>query len=114
MAQPPATALDELDPVQTLAHAGDCLRARRAGEVEEMRVAAHWAALHGQARDERDPMTQPGGDGTPALREHAIVELAMARQSHPATTRALIADTLDLQHRLPRTWAQVVSLACEP
>ena len=114
MAHDPATALDELDPVQTLALAGDCLRARRAGEVEEMRVAAHWAALHGTARGERDPMTQPGGEGTPALREYAVPELAMARQTHPATTRALLADTLDLQHRLPRTWATVASLGCEP
>jgi hypothetical protein len=114
MAPTPATALDELDAVQTLARAEECLRARRAGEVEEMRTAAHWAALHGEPIGRRDPMTQPGGDGTPALREHAIAELAMARQTHPATTRALIADTLDLQHRLPRTWAQVTALACEP
>ena len=59
-------------------------------------------------------MTQPGGDGTPEVREYALVELAMARQSHPATTRALMADTLDLQHRLPRTWARVLDLGCEP
>ncbi|MEO5662706.1 MAG: DUF222 domain-containing protein, partial [Nocardioides sp.] len=32
----------------------------------------------------------------------------------PATTRALMADALDLQHRLPRTWAVVAAGKCEP
>lgn len=59
-------------------------------------------------------MTTPGGDGTPPVRELAVPELAMARETHPATTRALIADALDLQHRLPRTWAIVAAGACEP
>jgi hypothetical protein len=59
-------------------------------------------------------MTSPGGDGTPAVREYSLPELAMARGTHTVTTRALIADTLDLQHRLPRTWAKVVDLSCEP
>ena len=110
---PTTTALDELDAVQTLAAAEQGLRARRAAEVAEMRIAAHWAALHGEAHGPRDPMTSPGGEGTPPVREHAIPELAMTRQTHPATTRALLADTLDLQHRLPRTWAHVTALACE-
>ena len=59
-------------------------------------------------------MVTPGGDGTPSVREHAIPELAMARETHPATTRALIADGLDLVHRLPLTWAIVEAGACEP
>ena len=46
----------------------------------------------GHPRDQRDPMVTPGGDGTPPVREHAVPELAMARETHPATTRALIAD----------------------
>ncbi|MCY7402938.1 MAG: hypothetical protein LH477_18665, partial [Nocardioides sp.] len=32
----------------------------------------------------------------------------------PATTRALMADALDLMHRLPRTWAVVEAGECEP
>jgi hypothetical protein len=97
-----------------LAAAHDALRARRAGEVAEMRVAAQWAAMHGEPRSDRDPMTSPGGEGTPAVREYALPELAMARETHALTTRALVADTLDLQHRLPRTWAVLERLACEP
>ena len=52
-------------------------------------------------------MAQPGGEGTPPLREYALAELAMAHDTHVLTTRALIADTLDLEHRLPGVWAHV-------
>lgn len=89
------------------------LRARRLAEVAELVRAAQWAVRSGHPRDGRDPMTTPGGDGTPSVRELAVPELAMARETHPATTRALIADALDLQHRLPRTWAIVAAGACE-
>jgi hypothetical protein len=106
--------IDGLDARATLDAARGGVSARRAAEVEELRIAAHWAVLHGHPRDDRDPMTTPGGDGTPALREYSLPELAMARDTHTVTTRALIADTLDLQHRLPRTWARVVALECEP
>ena len=59
-------------------------------------------------------MVSPGGDGSPELREYAVPELAMARETHALTTRALIADALDLVHRLPRTWARVRAGECEP
>ncbi|PUA80174.1 hypothetical protein C7S10_16710 [Nocardioides currus] len=94
--------------------ATEALRARRLAEVAELRLAIQWAVVQGEPRDDRDPMVTPGGDGTPSVREHAIPELAMARETHPATTRALIADGLDLVHRLPRTWAVVASGECEP
>lgn len=106
--------LDELDAVATLALAGDRVRARRAAEVDELRVVAHWAALHGEPLHDRDPMTEPGGEGTPAVREFCLPELAMARETHTLTTRHLMADALDLQHRLPRTWRAVEALECEP
>ncbi|GAA1938645.1 hypothetical protein [Nocardioides hwasunensis] len=94
--------------------ASQALRARRMGEVAEIELAIQWAVIHGQPRDDRDPMVEPAGNGTPALREHAIPELAMARETHPLTTRALIADGLDLAHRLPLTWAVVRAGECEP
>ena len=79
-----------------------------------MELAIQWAVVNAEPRDERDPMVTPGGDGTPSVREHAIPELAIARETHPATTRALMADGLDLVHRLPRTWAVVTAGDCEP
>ena len=94
--------------------ATEALRTRRLAEVAELKLAIEWAILHAHPRDDRDPMITPGGDGTPAVREHAIPELAMARETHPATTRALLADALDLVHRLPRTWAIVQAGSCEP
>lgn len=106
--------LAELDAAGTLAAAVQSVRSRRRAEVEEMLLAAHWADLHGEPRDDRDPMTQPGGEGTPALREFCLPELAMARDTHTLSVRALVADVLDLRHRLPSTWRQVIELACEP
>ena len=99
---------------QLLARASEALRARRLGEVAELAIAIEWSIVHGHPRDDRDPMVTPAGAGTPSLREHAIPELAMARETHPATTRALIADALDLAHRLPLTWAVVQAGECEP
>jgi hypothetical protein len=111
---PAPSGLEDLGERELLDTATGLRRARRLAEVDEMRVAAQWAVVHGQPRDERDPMSQPGGDGTPAVREYCLAELAMAQESHALTARALIADTLDLIHRLPRTWAVVRAGSCEP
>ena len=111
--QPPHAA-DGAPASRLLTLATEALRARRLAEVAELRLAIEWTVVQGHPRDDRDPMTTPGGDGTPSVREHAIPELAMARETHPATTRALLADALDLVHRLPRTWAVVEAGDCEP
>lgn len=106
--------LDDLSARDLLDVASTRRRARRLAEVDEMLVAAQWAVLHGQPQDDRDPMTHPGGDGTPDIREYCLAELAMAHETHHLTARSLIADTLDLIHRLPRTWAIVQAGDCEP
>lgn len=105
---------DELSAAGLLAEAAQALGVRRAAEVAELELAVQWAVLHGEPSGERDPMVSPGGEGTPSLREYAVPELAMARETHPATTRALVADGLDLVHRLPLTWAKVRAGECEP
>ncbi|MCY7401309.1 MAG: hypothetical protein LH477_10160, partial [Nocardioides sp.] len=112
--QEPPQAADGASAGQLLTLATQALTTRRLAEVDELNLAIQWAVMNGHPRDERDPMVTPGGDGTPDVREHAIPELAMARETHPATTRALIADGLDLVHRLPRTWAVVQAGECEP
>ncbi len=106
--------IDELSARALLDEAAARVRTRRLAEVDEMLLVEQWAILHGEPCDERDPMTQPGGDGTPDVREYAMPELAMARETHTATTRTLVADTLDLVHRLPRVWALVQAGECEP
>jgi hypothetical protein len=93
------------------------VRTRRLAEVAELEAAAQWAGRHGEPRPvesgRRDPMITPGGDGTPSLCEYALPELAMARGEHTLRTRSMVADVLDLQHRLPLTWAKVRSGDCD-
>lgn len=118
----PGVGLDSRDAQATLALAESATRARRFAEVEDLLVVAHWADLHSDLpvhdpdlpAHAREKMIQPGGDGTPPMREFALPELALARETHHATTRAAIADILDLRHRLPLTFAVVVALDCEP
>ncbi|MCW2791356.1 MAG: hypothetical protein JWO76_454 [Nocardioides sp.] len=74
--------IDELDAGSTLAALEAGVRARRAAEVEDLLLVAHWADLH--ATDPRlDPRPAPGpprppgvvrldrvgGEGTPKVRE---------------------------------------------
>lgn len=105
---------DELQdrPYLELVAAG--LAARRRAEVAELKLVAGWVVRHGESRGDRDPLVTPGGDDTPSVREYALPELAMAREEHALRTRSMVADVLDLQHRLPKTWAVVVALECEP
>lgn len=117
--------LDDLDPAGTLARAESVVRRRRAVEVEDLLVAAHWADLH--ASDPKrapggrrnwdcggDRLVQVGGEGTPLVQELCLPELAVARRVHTLSVRAVVADVLDLRHRLPRVWRRVVSLEAEP
>lgn len=94
--------------------AGGAVVRRRLAEVAELESAVGWAVRHGHPRHDRDPMTTPGGEGTAAVREYALPELAMVRGEHTLRTRSLTADALDLAHRLPLTWAQVLDGAAEP
>lgn len=116
-------SVPDLDATATLAAAESALTERRTAQVRDLQLVLHWAGLHCS-----DPQLEPGatsigrggdrlvelgGDGTPAVQELCLHELAIARQTHPASTRATMADVLDLRHRLPRVWALVLELACE-
>jgi len=97
-------AIDELDPQATLARAELVVRRRRASELEDLLLVAHWADLH--ADDPRhepggrrtwsgeDRLVEIGGDGTPLVRELSLPELAIARGCHALAARAAIADVL--------------------
>ena len=52
-----------------------------------------------------------GGVGTPLVREFAASEVAGELEISTYAARALLADVLDVRHRLPRLWARVT--ACE-
>jgi hypothetical protein len=117
------TPIDELDARGTLAAAERVVRERRAAELEDLQLIAHWADLHasdprrrpggGRSWCGEDRLVEVGGDGTPLVRELCLPELATARQVHTLSLRAAMADVLDLRHRLPQTWAVVMELDCE-
>ena len=109
----------DLDAKQTLARAEEVVARRRAVEVEDLRVVAHWAVLHGEDPQARpgavpvwaggDRLVRLGGQGTPRVAELAVAELAIARGVHPVAGQRVVADVLDLIHRLPRTWEAVAA-----
>ncbi|MGI3786378.1 MAG: DUF222 domain-containing protein [Janthinobacterium lividum] len=87
----------------------------REAECEELVLAAAWADVHyldASAEDYR-PLVQRacawGGDGCPQVAEHCALELGALRGTGAVAARLLIADALDLRHRLPRLWALVTS-----
>ena len=112
-----ASSWEGLSPRELLEAAADAVRVRRLAEVAELELAAGWAGMHSTPRasvgGRADPMVTPGGDGTPEVREYALPELGIARSTHHSTTRSLVADVLDLQHRLPKTWQIVQAGGCE-
>jgi hypothetical protein len=117
-------AVDDLNPTGTLALVEEVLLARRAAEVDDLRLALHWADLHASdpllGPEGRRPfrpggnrLVQVGGEGAPLVQDLCLAELGVARRVHPLTARAVVADALDLRHRLPATWAQVQALKAE-
>ena len=47
------------------------------------------------------------------MRQLTLAELGIALDTHTNAARALVADALDLAHRLPRTWEAAQGLGCE-
>jgi hypothetical protein len=115
--------LADLDADALLAFAESTLHRRRQLEVDDLAAGAHWAVLHALDPTVEDPsgvrrrggpkLVQIGGEGTPKVQDLCLAELALSRQTHALATRWLVADALDLIHRLPRCWAVVVALECE-
>ncbi len=112
-------ALSDLDAAGLLAAATAAVRERRLAEVRDLEVLAQWAAVHStdptegpDARTARrlgNVLVQLGGEGTPGVQDFCLGEVALARGTGVTATSNALADVLDLQHRLPRTWAIVRS-----
>lgn len=118
-------ASDDSDTAATLRAVEATVGRRRRAEVDDLQLCLHFADLN--ASDPRDDpgwtrwsevggdeLVQLGGDGTPRVRDLPLCELAAARSVHVLSARAVLADALDLRHRLPLTWAHVVALRAEP
>ena len=93
------------------------IRVRVEAEVDILVAAVHFADLHnGDARDSSgrvlpgmEQAKYLGGLGTPRVMEFASAEFGARIGMHPIGARNLMADGLDLQHRLPRLWCMVKS-----
>ena len=109
----------DLDTGDTLTGVEVAVTVRRAAEVSLLHHAAHWADLHGDhdsvtrghgaTDDESDQRDHPdfhrlGGEGTPVVHEFSPAELAVSLRVHPLSARSLIADALDLRHRMEPLW----------
>jgi hypothetical protein len=88
-------------------------------ECQQLELAAHWGDLHhpdSQAPTERtlpgaERGRELGGDGTPEVLEFAAAELGASLQTSIGSARALMADALDLRHRLPELWRHILDSA---
>jgi hypothetical protein len=101
--------VDDLDDDWLLSLVEDAETQARAAERRKLRYAAQWCRLHLADRyDERDERV--GGDGTPAVAEFAAEPFGAALQISTHAARQLMADALNLQHRLPLIWARVEAL----
>jgi hypothetical protein len=84
-------------------------------ECRMLQLACAWADAH--YLDSRSDAYQPliqracawGGEGTPEVSEYCAAELGALQGTGMAAARALIADALDLRHRLPRLWDRVLT-----
>jgi hypothetical protein len=74
----------------------------RLHEVHDLADAATWFAGRGQ--DTGIPLA---GEGAPLVSEFAVAELATALGLSAGSGRNLVAQALELAHRLPRLWARV-------
>ena len=85
-------------------------------ECALVELAAHWADLHhpdsrvvaAETLPGAEQGRQLGGDGTPEVLEFAASELGARMETSCGSARALMADGLDIRHRLPQLWQLIV------
>jgi hypothetical protein len=111
MAAIPAPEQQAVSPADVLAAVRE---ARAAADREEVRIldlARDWAAMH-EIDDAASPLLfeQPArftGKGVPEIGEFCVPELATVLHISTDAAGSLIAEALELAHRLPRVWARV-------
>lgn len=113
--------LEDLAEAALLSEASELESVIREAEVHKLRLAYQWAIAHpalDACETSRGPalpsvLTEPetlGGAGTPAVAAFTGEPLAVAIGCSPGSATSLLADTLDLHHRLPLLWDQVRAL----
>lgn len=117
------SALLDLDATGLLAAAEQAEHAARLAEVARLEVLSAWAAVHSSdptegpdghiARRVGNVLRDLGGAGTPGVQDFCLGEIALARGAGVTATSHALADVLDLEHRLPLTWAVCRRGDCE-
>src|SRR5689334_14652729 len=96
-----------------LSFAEDQHTARLSAERAILEAAYQWAVLHSPDalpatdRRGRERAKPAGAVGTPRITEHAAATFGARIQTSPYGAKRLIADAVDLVHRLPKLWAGV-------
>jgi hypothetical protein len=119
--------LDDLDDAGLLEAAAEAERRDRMVQREKLALAYQWCVRH-PATSESGAATwgdaglpglsecdaSLGGQGTPGVAPFVAEALGAAMGVSTQSAMSLMADALDLRHRLPRLWALVESLAVAP
>lgn len=109
------TGFEAMSGSELLDTADDLARWQRETEAATLRVAVQWAVLNNEDTVDPERVRLPGrerarvlgGSGTPAVAEFAAAELGARLGLSPWGGAALMADALDIEHRLPRIRARV-------
>ena len=111
--------VEDLDAAGVLEAAAQAEQAERRAALMKLRLAYQWAVLHpataetgvatpgGPALDVLTRDESLGGDGTPAVAAFTPETFALKLGISPSAGAQLIADALDLRHRLPLLWKRV-------
>jgi hypothetical protein len=109
------TGVEEMSGAELLDHVGDLAVRQRRCEVEIFQAAVQHAYLNDPhpldpaeaVKPGREKVRRPGGEGTPEVTEFAAAELGARLGMSTVSAGMLMADALDVCHRLPRLWARV-------
>jgi hypothetical protein len=111
-------SIDELDEGAVLDRLDVLHATERRTQAEVLQLAVQFAVLHdehtldpnGRDLDGRERAVAYGGAGTPLVTEFCAAHFGARLQMTPYAARQLIADALDLRHRLPQLWRRVQAL----
>lgn len=113
------TGVDDLDPLGVLARVAAAEAAERRAGADKLELALQWCVLHPATEETGvavwadaalpafDSEESLGGDGCPAVAAFSPEPFAAALGVSTFSGMQLLADALDLAHRLPTTWQEV-------
>ncbi|WP_028655917.1 HNH endonuclease signature motif containing protein [Nocardioides sp. J54] len=106
-------AVAEMTANQVLDFVEDQHAVRQQAERDILRAAYQWAVLHNpdtlpvHDKRGRDRARPAGAEGTPRITEYAAATFGARIQTSPLGAKRLIADAVDLHHRLPKLQAGI-------